>query len=138
MSKSSVKLSQAASGVRCAAVSEYLRQFRHPCLAQLNSVLATNEFSLGSSDVLLESRFVKGARHNQFIRPILEGSIGLARRLGLQSVAEGVETEDEWHLLREIGCDVAQGYFIGRPMPANRVAEWLGLWRLRQAGLTGP
>lgn len=89
------------------------------------------------SELKIDRGFVRGARHNQFIRPILEGSIGIARRLGLQSVAEGVETEDEWHLLREIGCDVAQGYFIGRPMPANRVAQWLQLWRRRQAGLTG-
>ena len=68
---------------------------------------------------------------------ILEGSIGIARRLGLQSVAEGVETEDDWHLLRELGCDVAQGYFVGRPMPASRVAQRLQLWRPRHASLSG-
>ena len=67
--------------------------------------------------------------------PILEGSIGLASRLGMTSVAEGVETEDDWELMREVGCDVAQGWFIGRPMPAEAVSDWLAQWRPRQQAL---
>jgi EAL domain-containing protein (putative c-di-GMP-specific phosphodiesterase class I) len=66
---------------------------------------------------------------------MLEGSIGIAKRLGMKSVAEGVETIDDWQLLREIGCDFAQGYFIGRPLPAERLPEWLDLWQARRAGL---
>ncbi len=50
------------SAARCGAVSEYLRQFRHPNLVHLNSVVATSEFALGSQDVLLEYRYVKGGR----------------------------------------------------------------------------
>ena len=101
----------------------------HSSLAQLRDV--------PFSELKIDRGFVRGARHNQLIRPILEGSIGIARRLGLQSVAEGVETEDDWHLLRELGCDVAQGYFVGRPMQANRVAQWLQLWRTRYSRLSG-
>ncbi len=66
---------------------------------------------------------------------MLEGSIGIAKRLGMKSVAEGVEGEDDWHLLREIGCDMAQGYFIGRPMIANRLPEWMDLWAARSSRL---
>jgi EAL domain-containing protein (putative c-di-GMP-specific phosphodiesterase class I)/CheY-like chemotaxis protein len=95
----------------------------HSSLAQLRDVPFT--------ELKVERGFVHGARHSQIIRPILEGSLGIAKGLGLTSVAEGVETEDDWHLLREIGCDLAQGYFIGRPMANGKIAEWLELWKTR-------
>jgi len=50
--------------------------------------------------------------------------IGLAHRLGMTIVAEGVETELIRDRLIEIGCDIAQGYWYSRPMPANDVAAW--------------
>jgi EAL domain-containing protein (putative c-di-GMP-specific phosphodiesterase class I)/ActR/RegA family two-component response regulator len=99
----------------------------HSSLAQLRDVPFT--------ELKVDRGFVRGARHNQFVRPIVEGSIGIARRLGMQSVAEGVETEDDWHLVREIGCDLAQGYFIGRPMPADGLSEWMRLWQRRRPEL---
>jgi EAL domain-containing protein (putative c-di-GMP-specific phosphodiesterase class I)/CheY-like chemotaxis protein len=92
----------------------------HSSLAQLRDVPFT--------ELKIDRGFVHGARQNQLIRPMLEGSIGMAQRLGLQTVAEGVETEDDWSLLREIGCDVAQGYFIGRPMPGDGLRAWLADW----------
>ena len=99
----------------------------HSSLVQLRDVPFT--------ELKVDRSFVQGARHNQIIRPILEGSIGLARRLGMQSVAEGVETEDDWHLLREIGCDLAQGYFIGRPMASEDLPRWLDAWQERRPAL---
>ncbi|MGZ3440805.1 MAG: EAL domain-containing response regulator [Polyangia bacterium] len=99
----------------------------HSSLAQLRDVPFT--------ELKIDRGFVHGARHNQIIRPILEGSIGIAKRLGMQSVAEGVETEDDWHLLRDIGCDLAQGWFIARAMPPEEVPEWLGRWEARRAHL---
>lgn len=99
----------------------------HSSLAQLRDVPFT--------ELKVDRGFVQGARHNQIIRPMLEGSIGIAKRLGMHSVAEGVETEDDWHLLREIGCDSAQGYFIGRPMPSERLPDWIELWKSRRARL---
>jgi EAL domain-containing protein (putative c-di-GMP-specific phosphodiesterase class I)/ActR/RegA family two-component response regulator len=102
----------------------------HSSLAQLRDVPFT--------ELKIDRSFVQGARNNQIIRPILEGSVGLARRLGMQSVAEGVETEDDWRLLREIGCDLAQGYFIGRPMFSSRMQEWVEDWQARRAPLVAP
>jgi EAL domain-containing protein (putative c-di-GMP-specific phosphodiesterase class I)/ActR/RegA family two-component response regulator len=99
----------------------------HSSLAQLRDVPFT--------ELKIDRGFVHGARHNQLIRPMLEGSIGIAQRLGLQTVAEGVETEDDWALLREIGCDIAQGYFIGRPMPGDRLHDWLADWLLKRPRL---
>ncbi len=87
------------------------------------------------TELKVDRGFVHGARHNQIIRPMLEGSIGIAKRLKMQSVAEGVETEEDWHLLREIGCDFAQGWFIGRPMAQDKVPIWLEQWRTRMAQL---
>lgn len=101
----------------------------HSSLAQLRDVPFT--------ELKIDRGFVHGARHNQLIRPILEGSIGIAQRLGLVAVAEGVETEDDWKLLREIGCDIAQGYFIGRPMPGERLRQWLTDWLDKRPRLIG-
>ena len=99
----------------------------HSSLAQLRDVPFT--------ELKVDRGFVKGARTNPIIRPILEGSVGFAKRLGMQSVAEGVETSDDWFLLRDIECDLAQGYFIGRPMPAESLRGWLGVWEERRERL---
>ncbi|MEO8056699.1 MAG: EAL domain-containing protein [Burkholderiales bacterium] len=103
----------------------------HSSLAQLRDVPFT--------ELKIDRGFVQGARDNRLIRPILEGSISIAKRMGLRSVAEGVETEDDWRLLRELGCEHAQGYFIGRPMPSKDIPAWHEDWKLkvRQSGLVG-
>ncbi len=101
----------------------------HSSLAQLRDVPFT--------ELKVDRGFVQGARNNPSIRPILEGSIGIAKRLGMKSVAEGVETEDDWYLLREIGCDFAQGFFIGAPMTPNHLPAWFDYWTLRGARLIG-
>lgn len=102
----------------------------HSSLAQLRDVPFT--------ELKIDRGFVHRARHNELIRPMLEGSVGIAQRLGLQTVAEGVETEDDWTLLREIGCDIAQGYFIGRPMAGDRLGGWLADWQAKRPRLVAP
>jgi EAL domain-containing protein (putative c-di-GMP-specific phosphodiesterase class I)/ActR/RegA family two-component response regulator len=99
----------------------------HSSLAQLRDLPFT--------ELKVDRGFVRGAASDPILRPILEGSLNMAEQLGLRSVAEGVETEDDWHVLRALRCDVAQGYFIGRPMPGERVAEWLKSWQQRSPGL---
>ncbi|MBC7994672.1 MAG: EAL domain-containing response regulator [Rhizobacter sp.] len=101
----------------------------HSSLVQLRDVPFT--------ELKIDRDFVHGARHNQIIRPILEGSIGIAKRMRMRSVAEGAETEDDWHLLREIGCDLAQGWFIGLPMAPESVPEWIDQWGTRRSRLVG-
>ena len=102
----------------------------HSSLAQLRDVPFT--------ELKVDRGFVRGARTNQIVRPMLEGSIGIAKRLGMRSVAEGVETEDDWRLLQELGCDLAQGWFIGRAMPVDEVSAWLADWRVRSVRLIDP
>ena len=55
---------------------------------------------------------------------ILQSSLEMARKLGIAAVAEGVETQADWDLLRQLGCDLAQGYFIARPMEAEACLQW--------------
>lgn len=102
----------------------------HSSLAQLRDI--------PFNELKIDRGFVGGARNNQLIRPILEGSVGIAKRLGMTCVAEGVETADDWRLMREIGCDFAQGYFIGRPMPGEGMSEWLDGWLSRRPALIEP
>jgi EAL domain-containing protein (putative c-di-GMP-specific phosphodiesterase class I)/DNA-binding NarL/FixJ family response regulator len=99
----------------------------HSSLAQLRDVPFT--------ELKIDRGFVTGARNNQIIRPILEGGLGIAKRMGMTSVAEGVETEDDWALIRELECDLAQGYFIGRPMSAESIWNWHSLWEARRPHL---
>ena len=96
----------------------------HSSLAQLRDVPFT--------ELKIDRGFVHGARSNQIIRPMLEGSIGMAKKLGMVAVAEGVETADDFEFLRETECDVAQGYYIGRPVAADALPAWLADWQGRR------
>jgi EAL domain-containing protein (putative c-di-GMP-specific phosphodiesterase class I) len=59
---------------------------------------------------------------------IVRATIALGHDLGFEVVGEGVEDRETWELLGALGCDVAQGYHIARPMPADGVLGWLESW----------
>jgi len=80
------------------------------------------------TELKVDRSFVGGSPERPNLQAILGSSVQLARRLNLVSVAEGVETGREWQLLEETGCDLAQGYLIARPMPAEAVQSWAGGW----------
>jgi EAL domain-containing protein (putative c-di-GMP-specific phosphodiesterase class I)/FixJ family two-component response regulator len=77
------------------------------------------------TELKIDQSFVRAGRSNRTSRAILESSLDIARRLRLDAVAEGVELESEVQMLREFGCALAQGYFIGRPLPADEFETWL-------------
>ena len=56
---------------------------------------------------------------------IVTSTIELAHSMGLRVVAEGVEKIEAWNLLRKLGCDLAQGYLISKPLPANEVLAFV-------------
>jgi EAL domain-containing protein (putative c-di-GMP-specific phosphodiesterase class I)/CheY-like chemotaxis protein len=68
---------------------------------------------------------------------VLESMVSMSRKLGLNIVAEGVETEDQARLLGEMGCDIVQGYFYGKPMPASEVMDHAFVPSIRISGLDG-
>ena len=67
-------------------------------------------------ELKIDQSFVKDFADNETLRIVVESSIDMAHKLGVKSIAEGVETQQDWDMLKSIGCDTAQGYFIARPM----------------------
>lgn len=99
----------------------------HSSLAQLRDIPFT--------ELKIDRSFVHGAWRNSALRTILSASLDMARRLGMHTVAEGVEDKDDWDYLRNAGCDVAQGWFIAKAMPADRLLPWLAEWEQRRLTL---
>jgi EAL domain-containing protein (putative c-di-GMP-specific phosphodiesterase class I) len=58
-------------------------------------------------------------------RAIIKSTVDLSHSLDLTVVTEGVEDRETLDFLQEIGCDLAQGYYIARPMPGDAVVEWM-------------
>jgi len=85
------------------------------------------------AEIKIDRAFVHGAASHPGLQAILHTSLGLARQLRLVAVAEGVEDLADWNFLRSAGFDLAQGYLIARPMPADEVEAWLQAWPLRRA-----
>ncbi|MEM6485803.1 MAG: EAL domain-containing protein [Pseudomonadota bacterium] len=77
------------------------------------------------SELKIDKAFVQSLATNSDDRVMVKTLIALASNLGLQTVAEGVEDEISLRLLREMGCDRAQGYFISRPETADSFQSWL-------------
>ncbi|MGN5128735.1 EAL domain-containing response regulator [Aeromonas hydrophila] len=89
------------------------------------------------TELKLDRSFVDRCFEDPSRLAIIESSIELARKLGLKSVAEGVEDELTWRLLARLGCDVCQGFFSARPMPREELMGWHDSWRERLPALLG-
>jgi predicted signal transduction protein with EAL and GGDEF domain len=77
------------------------------------------------SEVKIDRSFVSNMVNDSSDAAIVASTIGLAHRLGLRVVAEGVEDADTVAALESLGCDQVQGYFHSRPLPAAALEEWL-------------
>lgn len=80
------------------------------------------------AELKIDRAFVNGAGQNQKAKAILQSSAVLGRNLGLSVVAEGAETREDWDLLKSLGVDVVQGYFVARPMAVDAVPAWCKTW----------
>ncbi|MCW2601339.1 MAG: diguanylate cyclase/phosphodiesterase [Frankiales bacterium] len=80
-------------------------------------------------ELKLDRSFVGHVATDSRSAAIVRSTIELSRQLGMRMVAEGVEDEDALRALRAWGCDRAQGYHLSRPLPADRLGEWLRAWR---------
>jgi EAL domain-containing protein (putative c-di-GMP-specific phosphodiesterase class I) len=77
------------------------------------------------TELKIDRSFVANAARQESVRVILQSSLDMARKLGIHAVAEGVETQADYDLLRRLGCDLAQGYFVARPMDAEAYLRWV-------------
>jgi len=108
-------------------------------LAMLQSMgvrLSVDDFGTGYSslthlrelpidEIKIDKSFVMGLTGNDADAAIVRTVIDLGHNLGKQVCAEGVEDEATWNRLADLGCDLAQGYWIARPLPAEELMAWL-------------
>jgi EAL domain-containing protein (putative c-di-GMP-specific phosphodiesterase class I) len=83
------------------------------------------------NELKIDRQFVNGCSQSTSQRSVVEASLALARSLKMLSVAEGVQQRSDWDLLNGLGCDVAQGYFIARPMSEEGLEAWAMQWMMR-------
>ena len=117
-------------------------------LSALGFKLSIDDFGTGYSslaylkrlpvdELKIDKSFVLGMKTDIDDAQIVRSTIDLAHNLGLSVVAEGVESDVVWDMLRELNCDHAQGFHMGRPMPASEFVRWSATWldqRRPQAG----
>jgi EAL domain-containing protein (putative c-di-GMP-specific phosphodiesterase class I)/CheY-like chemotaxis protein len=110
--------------------------------------LAMDDFGIGYSsmqqfarcpftELKIDRAFVNGASQWPNRHMVLKGALELGQRLGVHTVAEGVETAADWKLLRDLGCDMAQGYLLAKPMMAEDLVGWIRQDRRRLRALAG-
>ena len=76
-------------------------------------------------ELKIDVSFVHGLGKNPTDAALVRGIIDIGHALGLQVVAEGVETREAWNTLADWGCDYAQGFYVASPRPATELVEWL-------------
>ena len=114
-------------------------------LSKMGIGLSIDDFGTGYSSLIylkqlpvdeikIDKSFVIDMLQNNEDLVIVRSTIDLAHNMGRQVVAEGVESEEVLNLLVELGCDMAQGYYISRPITANILTQWLhqAQWSLRR------
>jgi EAL domain-containing protein (putative c-di-GMP-specific phosphodiesterase class I) len=117
-----------------ASVLEILSRLRRKGLG-----LAIEDFGAGHADLehlsglpftelKIGRAFVLNARQKPGAMALLKNTVLLAKKLGLKVVAEGVEAEWHWDLVKSLGCDLAQGYYIAKPMPPAQLVSCLKSW----------
>jgi EAL domain-containing protein (putative c-di-GMP-specific phosphodiesterase class I) len=111
------------------------------CIHELGFRISIDDFGTGQSalaqlrrlpvdELKIDRSFVQ-ALHDRKDEAIVRTTIDLAHELGLSVVAEGVETVEALNRLTSFGCEYAQGYYIGKPLPPQDFLAWLAHWRGR-------
>jgi EAL domain-containing protein (putative c-di-GMP-specific phosphodiesterase class I) len=105
-------------------------------LSAIGLSLSVDDFGTGYSSlanlkrlpvdgIKIDKSFVIDMPHDQSDAAIVRSTIDLAHNLGLKVVAEGVESHEAWLRLAELGCDLAQGFHVSRPLPADAMTRLL-------------
>lgn len=80
------------------------------------------------TELKIDQSFVRDAEQRESMRAVVESSLEIAKKLGLHATAEGVETHEHWEMLEKMGCEIAQGYLIAKPMEAAAIPDWVASW----------
>jgi len=105
-------------------------------LAELGVKLSIDDYGTGYSslsyimklpvqELKIDQSFISRMATDEEISTIVRSTIDLGHNLGLQVVAEGVEDLEVWNMLRSLGCDDAQGYFMSRPLEPRALSSWI-------------
>lgn len=86
-------------------------------------------------ELKLDGGFVHGASRDASLNAIVKASLLLARQLNMRTIAQGIDDLEDWQVLRDMSCEVAQGNFIGAPMLADALPQWTQRWAQRYAAL---
>jgi EAL domain-containing protein (putative c-di-GMP-specific phosphodiesterase class I) len=90
------------------------------------------------TEVKIDQAFVADAPRSRDCRLIIQAIADLAHGLGLTATAEGVETSEQLRLVRELGCDIVQGFLISPPIPPEELKPWIEAFRRNWTGLIDP
>jgi len=107
--------------------------------------LAIDDFGTGYSsmqqlqnlpfdELKIDQSFVRNADTDEEAQKIIESTVGLAHKLNLEVVAEGIENEALWNFLADCGCNIGQGFWMGKPMPADEILTWRDQWLASRKG----
>jgi EAL domain-containing protein (putative c-di-GMP-specific phosphodiesterase class I) len=116
-------------------------------LSALGFRLSIDDFGTGYSslaylkclpvdELKIDQSFVKSMENDADDAKIVRSTIDLAHNLGLTVVAEGVENAHTWDMLRDLDCDLAQGYHMGKPMPVESFVTWSVGWLAKTRTVT--
>ena len=108
-------------------------------IAKMGIRLSIDDFGTGYSslaylkrlpvnELKIDKSFVMNIEQDQDDVTIVKSTIELGHNLGLKVVAEGIENEKVWDILKAMGCDYGQGYFMSRPMHADKLFDWAAQW----------
>jgi diguanylate cyclase (GGDEF)-like protein/PAS domain S-box-containing protein len=124
--------------------AEYALHVLHD-LRSLGISLYVDDFGTGYSSlsylqklpfdyIKIDQSFVAAMTESRDSAMIVRSTIDLVHDLRRKTVAEGVETAAHWNLLKDLGCDIAQGYYIARPMPAEEFLNWVATFQASRLG----
>tara|TARA_R110002049_G_scaffold216652_9_gene388100 strand:+ start:4222 stop:4761 length:540 start_codon:yes stop_codon:yes gene_type:complete len=80
----------------------------------------------------IDRSFIEGIVDNNNDFTLCSAVIAMAQRLGMTTIAEGIETEEQFQVVHQLGCDVAQGYLLGKPESLHRTFEKYGNIKARK------
>ncbi|GAA3660089.1 EAL domain-containing protein [Acetobacter lovaniensis] len=85
------------------------------------------------TEIKIDRSFIENFENDISSLVVAEAAINIGKRLGIKVVTEGVEHEAQETKLQQLGCDILQGYFYSRPLPANDMSLWLDAFPTRRA-----